>query len=230
MCHGIDGVILTIGNPDHARTGTLFSMDGTLPRSAAHIFRTLQEGGNSETIIKCSCVHVCTLGERHVLRDGLSLDNAPGGISGSSEHFVGAVGDVLALRKVMLKSHESLHSLPSHTVFTMVLNKKDLSSGASQTASIRFIELSIADPMALEMLGLWVANLGSKVKDPPHSSEEPVLSELLATAIGQNSQINVLLSGSSNLSHAAETRSLLELGSRLRKVEYEVGYFTHSWH
>ena len=241
VCNGIDGVVLTVGNPNHSRTGSLFALDGTLPRVASMVLKTIQQCGRAETTIKCSAAHVYSIGNaagaREVTRDGLDLGSRSllgcneAGLSGCSEHFVGAVADVLALVRVMNKgvklACEEDTLTPVLTTFSMVL-KREYSDGSCQTATLRFIELLSTDTISLDTLDRCIAAsedaTGSSGEEAQtaESAGGSVLSEMLMGAIGGNSQVSVLLGASSDVSHAGETRALLELSGKLRKKAYTV--------
>ncbi|KZO95289.1 kinesin heavy chain [Calocera viscosa TUFC12733] len=256
VINGYNGTIFAYGQTGSGKTFTMMGanidsddLKGIIPRIAEQIFTAIQEAPqNIEFMVKCSYMEIYLERIRDLLapqNDNLQIHeekNKGVYVKGLVEEYAtspDAIYELLrqgGLARMVAATNMNAESSRSHSIFLVIINQKNLDTGAQKSGSLYLVDLAGSEKIgktgatgqtleeakkinkSLSALGMVINALtdGKSTHIPYRDSK---LTRILQESLGGNSRTTLIINCSPSSYNEAETLSTLRFGMRAKTIK-----------
>ncbi|EJU05661.1 kinesin heavy chain [Dacryopinax primogenitus] len=256
VINGYNGTIFAYGQTGSGKTFTMMGanidsdeLKGIIPRIAEQIFTAIQEAPqNIEFLVKCSYMEIYLERIRDLLapqNDNLQIHeekNKGVYVKGLIEEYATgpeAIYELLrqgGLARMVAATNMNAESSRSHSIFLIIINQKNLDTGAQKSGSLYLVDLAGSEKIgktgatgqtleeakkinkSLSALGMVINALtdGKSTHVPYRDSK---LTRILQESLGGNSRTTLIINCSPSSYNEAETLSTLRFGMRAKAIK-----------
>ncbi|KZT59011.1 kinesin-domain-containing protein [Calocera cornea HHB12733] len=256
VINGYNGTVFAYGQTGSGKTFTMMGanidsddLKGIIPRIAEQIFTAIQEAPqNIEFMVKCSYLEIYLERIRDLLapqNDNLQIHeekNKGVYVKGLVEEYAtspDAIYELLrqgGLARMVAATNMNAESSRSHSIFLVIINQKNLDTGAQKSGSLYLVDLAGSEKIgktgatgqtleeakkinkSLSALGMVINALtdGKSTHIPYRDSK---LTRILQESLGGNSRTTLIINCSPSSYNEAETLSTLRFGMRAKNIK-----------